>query len=474
MCRQRAESSAGRQWCCISSKGIIIMGQTLTDLINANKETLRKGALPYIYQKDEDYAVQRVCKSTEAYRITKTTNGADFRVPIEVGPAGNFGAANLAGAPLGLGRGVSITQFIQTYFATKLAFQLSYDAIKGTATSDQTAFDAWKRTMEEGIPNMARYENASWHCLGGSDGQVGVATAFTGDGTGGTYTLDTDIGVRLFVPNQQFEIINGATYKTGQTGVSPDNLPFVSPGSVNYAARTITFTCPITLTGGNIPAAGDVLYFGGATPSGTPTWAQGLRYVNTTATSGLYLGVNRATYPVINSSAITSGGTLTQQMVLALRQLIAIRTGSKSKLSVIGLVPPHQVAIMSQTVQAMQSFYRTQMTQDQIDPLPAVTIDGGIIFGGITHYQDGMQSATRIDYCNPSDWGRVYLDDKPGADFYKDPLNGNEFFTQYSSNGGPATSTLFYLLSTLNYWNMNPQASGLITGLTPPPVDYTY
>lgn len=451
--------------------------QLLSDLLNANIESVRKGALPYIYMKNRDFAVQRVMKNTEQHRITKTTNGADFRAPIELAPPGNFGAANLDGGALGLGVGFAVAQFLQTFFEQKMGFQLTYRSVKGTAMSDQSVVNAWQRTMEEGLPNMARYEDNSFHNLGGQDGQVAVATAYSvGTSTTGTYTLDADVGARLLIPNMRFEIINGATYKTGQTGVSPDSLPYINPGGVDIQNRQIKITMPIALTAGNVPASGDVLYFGGATPAGTPTWLQGLKYVNSTATSGSYLGLDRTANPVINSSTITSGGTLTQQMVLALRNLIRNRAGigEGGKLGIIGLASSHQLAIMSQTVQNMQVFYRSGVTQEQIDPLPAVTVEGGVLFGGVTHYEDMAQSSTRIDYCNPSDWGRVYLDDKPGADFYKNPGNGEMFFPLYSGNGGPSAAVLFYLIATLNYYNLNPACSGLISGLTPPPSDYTY
>lgn len=450
------------------------MGQTLQDLLNANIETVRKGALPMVFQLNNNYAVQRVCGGSESHRITKTTNGADFRAPIKFAPAGNFGVGNFDGGAMGFGKGFSIGQFIQTFFQLKMGFQLTYNSAIGTATYEQSVLNAWQMTMEDGLPNMARYEDAAWHNLGGQDGEVGVTTAFTGDGTGGVYTLDAEYGARMFIPNQPFEIINGATWKTGQTGVSPDYLPFVSPGAVNYNGRQITFTCPVTLTSGNVPAAGDLLYFAGATPGGTPTFLQGKNYVNTTATSGNYLGLSRTTYPSINSSALTTGGSLNAAMVLALVQLIRINAGTAASADLIGLVSPHQIAVMNSQVQAMQQYYRSQVTEKQIDPLPSVQLDGGIVYGGTTHYEDQLQSSTRIDYCNPKDWFRVYLNDKPGADFYRNLGNNEMFFPMYSTNGSPMSTTLFYLISYLNYGNINPQNSGLLTNLTPPTQDYNY
>lgn len=448
-------------------------GQNLQDLLNANIETIRNGPLPQIFQLDKDFAVQRVCKSTESYRITKTTNGADFRAPIELAPAGSFRGVNLDGGNLGLGSGFNIKQFLQTFFDVAMTFQLTYQATKGTATSDQTVFNAWANTMKSGLPNFARYENISWHNLGGQDGQLGTTTAVSASpGAGGTYTFETDMGSRMFLPNMPFEILSadGTVWKT--SGVSPDSLPYVNAGGANYKNRTINFTCPVTLTAGNVPAAGDILYLAGSIVAGSPpvpTWLQGLRYVNTTTTSGNYLGLSRTTYPVINSTAITTGGTLTPAMVLELAQTIRLVAGNSVTSKLIGLVDPHQIAVMNSTVQAMQQYFRTTITQAQIDPLPNVQLDEGIVYGMQTHYYDSKQSASRIDYCNPEDWGRVYLDDKPGADFYKDPGSGQMFFTPVSGTTGVNTTTLFSLISTLNYFNSNPQNSGLITGLSLPP-----
>lgn len=444
------------------------MAQTLTDLLDANIQTVRKGALPMIYQLNSNLASQRVCKNSETHRITKTNGGEDFRAPIELAPPGNFGVGNLDGGNLGLGTGFNVNQFLQTYFTVKMGFQLTYASIKGTATSDQSVVNAWQTTMQQGLPNMARYEDAAWHNLGGDDGQVAVVTAFSGDGTGGTYTLDTDMGARMMIPYQPFEIDNGATWKTGQAGVSPDYLPYVNAGGVDYENRQITFTCPVTLTGGNIPAAGDILYFGGATPSGTPTFLQGLHYVNTTTTSGNYLGLSRTTFPVINSSTVTTGGNLTPAMVLQLIQLIRIRQGNQTSPDLIGLVAPQQIAAMNSQVQAMQQYYRTQTTQGQIDPLPSVQLDGGIIYGGVTHYYDALEFANQIDYCSVKDWGRVYYDDKVAADFYRNPGNSEMFFPLYSTNGTPNATVLFYLISTLNYFNLCPANSGVITDLSTP------
>lgn len=444
------------------------MGQTLADLLDANIQTVRRGVLPKIFQLNRDYGVQRICGNSETHRITKTNGGEDFRAPIQFAPPGNFGVGDLDGGNMGLGTAFNVNQFLQTFFTVKMGFQMTYAAAKGTATSDQSVVNAWQMTMQQGLPNMARYEDAAWHNIGGSDGQVAVATAFSGDGTGGTYTLDTDMGARMMIPYQPFEIDNGATWKTGQTDVSPDYLPYVNAGGVDYQNRQITFTCPVTLTGGNVPAAGDILYFAGATPSGTPTFLQGLHYANTTTTSGNYLGLSRTTFPSINSSAVTTGGNLTPAMVLQLIQLIRIRAGNAVGPDLVGLVPPHQIAAMNAQVQAMQQYYRTQRTESQIDPLPSVQLDGGIDYGGVTHYYDALEIATQIDYCNKKDWVRVYYDDKVAADFYRNLGSNEMFFPLYSTNGTPNATVLFYLISTLNYANINPQNSGLITDLTIP------
>lgn len=441
--------------------------QQLTDVLNANIETVRKGVLPVIYQLSDNLAIQRVMKNTESYRITKTTNADDFRAPLKTAPAGYYGAVNLDGGNLGLGVGFNVAQLIQTYFSVKMGFQMTYASVQGTATTDQSRVNVFKETMKDGVPNMARMENVAWHNIGGNTGQVGTVTTTTSVGGGTeTFTMDPEFGTRLLIQNQRVEIFNSnqTVYRT--SSVSPDNLPYVQ--SVNRAARQVV----VTNLGSIVPANGDTLFLPGCTS--TPVWADGLYYVNTTATSGSYLGLSRTTYPGINSSAITSGGTLNPQQILALKFLIKINGGDQQVVNLIGLASPHQLAQMSAQVQAMQNYYRTQVTQAQIDPLPKLS-EGGVLFGDVMHYEDDCQGYDRIDYCNTQTWGRVYLD-REGADFYRDPGSNEMFFpmTAAGTNAGYATGTLFFLISTLNYYNINPQLNGLITGLTPPSQDYNY
>lgn len=440
--------------------------QQLTDILNANVETLRKEALPILYQLQKNLAVQRVVADTESYRITKTTNSADFRAPLKTAPAGLYGAVNLDGGNLGLGIGFNVAQLVQTYFPVKMGFQMTYAAVQGSATTEQSKVNVFKETMKDGMPNMARYENISWHNIDGNGGRVGVVTSTTAAGGGTeTLTMDPQFGARLFIENQRVEIFSSTLVTQRTSAVTPDNLPYVK--SVSYRTRQLV----ITNLGSIVPAAGDLLYLPGC--GSVPAWADGLYYVDTTATSGLYLGLDRATYPKINTSVITSGGTLDPAQILALKQLIEVNTGEIPK-ELLGLAPPHQFAIMSKQVQTMQMFLRSQVTQAQIDPLPKMA-DDGVLFGDVTHYKDLCQAADRIDYCDKSTWGRVYLD-KTGADFYEDPLSGDKFFpmTASSTNAGYAAGSLFYLISTMNYYNVSPMHSGLISGLNVPTQDYSY
>ena len=443
------------------------MGQLLTDVLNADIETVRKGVLPIIYQLKKDLAVQRVMKNTEAYRITKTTNADDFRAPLKTAPAGYYGAVNLDGGNLGLGVGFSVAQLIQTFFSVKMGFQMSYASVQGTATTDQSVVNVFRETMKDGTPMMARYEDIAWHNLGGNTGQVGIVTTTTAVGGGTeTFTMDPEFGARLMLPNQRVEIFSSNLVTWRTSAVSPDNLPYVQ--SVNYVTRQVV----VTNLGVIVPANGDYLFLPGCTA--TPIWANGLYYVSTTATSGSYLGLSRTTYPQINPCAITSGGIINPQQILALKKQIKVRAGDAEMVNLIGLASPHQIAQMSAQVQAIQFFLRNQVEQKQIDPLPQQP-DDGVIFGEITHYEDLVQGNDRIDYPNTSTWGRVYLD-RPGADFYRDPGSNQMFFPQTASgtNAGYAAGTLFYLICTENWYNVNPQMNGLITGLTPPASDYSY
>lgn len=425
------------------------MAQTLTQLLNANIETLRQEAMPYLYELSTFFS-GKILKGTKAYQITKTTNSLDFRAPLMINPPGKYGAVSLAGGNLGLGSGFDVKHLVQTYFATKLGFQLNYDARMGTKTKGQSVVNAFKETTKAAFPVFQRYDDVSWHSIGGSQGIIGQATAYASN----VYTMDSEYGADLIVVGQSAEIFDTTLVTQKTSNSTPDSLPTVT--AVDKINKTVTFT---SLSGlATAAAATDKLLFEGC--GATPAWANGLQYFNDNSTSGNLLGLSRSSYPEIVANGVNAAGALTVAQGLLLKHRIFKRRG-KLPTGLRGSVNVAQQATMLLNANQISEWMRGR-NDKTIDQLPQV--EDEIVWCGITHDLDGHQSNKRVDWVNKDVWGRVYLD-KEGADFFEN-MEGKKFFEQRGSNGGVLACDLFYWLSTQNYYCVDPGSQGYIYNLT--------
>ncbi len=277
-----------------------------------------------------------------------------------------------------------------------------------------------------------------------------------------TYTMGTDFGANLITPLQVVEVIGSdLTNKTLAATVSPDTLPYVS--AVDYINRTVTIANTAGLTAGNAPASGDYLAFQGV--GATPTWMNGLYYVNDSSTSGTYLGLTRSTSPQIVATNYAANGTLTPQMGILMKHRITLRYG-KLPTTLIGIMNVAQhAAILNQGINISTWFRNSSAQAKAIDIAPAV--EDVVDFCGVPTHLSTHQSQSRIDYVNKADWGRVWFGNTNQWDFWTDD-QGKKVFTLNSSNGAPAASELFYMWASYNYYNVNPGAGGYISGLTLP------
>lgn len=427
------------------------------ELYRAAIEKVREGILPNIYMPSREgmvWASQVILRGAENFKITKTLNGLDFRIPLKMRPLGQFGAANYSGGSIGTGGDGDIQQFSQTYFPMKVVYQLNYDTVKGSADKELHRFNAWKDSMKEGIPLFQRCLDVSWHSIGGSQGIVGIVTAVNGT----TLTLDNVNCADLIVEGQGYEIYDSTLVTQRTSAVTPDNLPIAS--GVDRNNKTVTFTNLGAIT----PVAGDRITFRGA--GATPTWVNGLQYFNDSSTSGNLLGLSRSTYPQIVANSV--GNTSTQfalESVLLLKHQIKQNRGEVPKL--VGLMPNAQEAVINLSIVTQSTFMRTEVSQSAIDPLPQMA--NMQPFAGIPHMNDLHQPRNRVDYVDRESWGYVFLDGA-SPDFYKQPGSDSIFFAPYVVSGStatPAFATMWALTCEQNYYCCDARKQGYITASVP-------
>lgn len=427
------------------------MSQAITDIYKANAETIRKDVLPQMFLMNDTVSA-KILGNIEKHQITKTPNGSDFRAPIETGNRAQFGTASLAGGSLGLGGSFTVEQLVQTYFFLKLGFQINRDASWGTQNSTLSVVDAWKDSIKKAIPLFQNYDDASFFNMTGNQGLIALVTAVSGT----TLTFDTAFGSNLLFPGQVFEAYNSSLVQ--QTAVATvDNLPYIA--SQDPVVRTAVVA---NVPGGWTPTVGDYLAFQGA--GSTPTWLNGLYYVNDNSTSGTYLGANRATVPRLVSNGYNMNGSLTPQAVMLIKHRIYLQFGKLPKTLKGIMNVGNQATILNSGLNISTWFRNGGKREKMPDLLPME--DDQIDLVGIPSYLSPHANQTRFDIVNSADWGRVWFGPKK-VDFYTDK-NGDPYFELRGTNGAPATADLFYLCAAYNYYNVRPAGAGYVYGTVLP------
>lgn len=424
------------------------------EFLNSTMETLRP-ILPELYEAEtKNTAYGLITKGAEKHKITKTTNGTDFRIPLKVSAPGVYGALNLAGGSFLTGTSASIKQMYQSYFPTQLAFKLDLQNIYTTEDNKLAIVNAFKDTMKDAPKRLAWNNDASLHNIGsGYQGLIALGTAVTSAGTGTeTMTFDTEFAANMLYPGQRVEIFAN-DLGTHRTSAVPNALPYIS--SVDKSAGTAV----IAGLGSITPSATDYLAFPGV--GTTPAWMNGLYYFHNTATTGNLLGLARGTYQELIANMVNAAGALVPAHGLQLYQKIRQRTGvAPSKLK--GLIHPAQVAQLYSLGLSISEWQRGK-SDEMIDVVPK--IGDYITYCGVSHLVDIHQSKKRIDWMNVENWGRVYLKE---ADFYKTPGDGKMIFESRDSDGRVAAAVEFWMMTSENFYNSLPAADGFIYDLSIP------
>jgi hypothetical protein len=425
--------------------------QTITNILAANMEKVST-VLPEIFEKYNNTLYGDIKKASKDFKIAATVNASDFRQPIRVRPAGTFGTFAPGGGAMGIGHGSDIQQFVQTYFPLKMAFGMNLDVNWNSDGNPQSIVNEFRTTMKDAVPNFQSYADKSLHNITGNQGLVALATNWNA-GTS-TYTFDPEYAANLLQVGMDVEIFTNNLGVHQTAAVTPDNLPRIA--SINYDAGTAV----IENNAGLVHANDDYLAFPGV--GAVPTWLNGLKYFVNTATTGLLLGLNKATYPQICPSLVNVAGPIVPQAGwVAKARLKQKRGGSMPKLR--GYCHIAQAAAIANLTVAVTMFDRASSEKKILDIMP--DIDRPFDYCGVTHKIDMHASKQEIVWLDPSEWQRVYAKD---LGFLEEPGSGRKVFLRRDTGGQIVHGVEFFLTLAENFAVADPGKSSLIYGLTIP------
>lgn len=421
------------------------MAQTETQVVATELERVRE-KIPVAFERDDTFY------STVDKRPAEIVSNRDMRIPIEIRPGGRFGHWNPAGGDLGRGDGNQYEKAVINPVHLKLGVEYQTLADMATDNRRKAIVSNVRKLLATSMAEFRRQLDAL--CMTDGTGVLATVSAVSNAGGKDTVTCATagdGFGVRLlrygqFLSRYDTTLATRTAFTGSATvgGEAPIDLYDPDNNQVRFNGESAGF------------GATDKLVVSGLTAT-PPASLYGVPYHHSNASTGTWLGFNRADYPEIRANRVTAGGALALTHPRLLLNKIGNRIGLKNGMKIEAWMHPCQVQAYEQLGQAV-SVIQKQARDESLN----LYFDQ-VQMAGVSVRQSFAWDKTRIDFVNKETWGRAVMKE---AGFYE--VEGRRLFEVRGSDGGVSASTIFYLVVSLNLFVDNPAACGYISGLSIP------
>ncbi len=398
--------------------------------------------LPLLYERD-DILLTMIQQRGDVERVSSR----NMRLPLQIRPGGKPGLANLDGGDLGRGSGTTydVAQVTPIFF--RHAVEISKLVEYASNSPEKAIENAAKREVKNNMQQFRAFLDKVMQTNG--NGVLGTISSIAGS----TFTMAKPPGSVLVYYNQTIQVYDPTltTNRNVAAGVT------TSVTAVDPFAGTITVD--------NVPSgtsANDVIVHDGLTGA-QPTSLFGILYHQTNATTGTWLNLNRATYPVElatprvagNNSALTPG--VVRLAINKVRK--SLGTSQVGKLiAYTSLEQEHAWEQLGVTISQIIKEGAGGRASD-LDLL----FTGEKTMAGVPIKSSINANSTRVDFLDLSHWGRAVMQD---IDFYD--VGGQTVFPIYGASGGLAAAYIFYFVTGLQVWNESPRSGAFIDTLAIP------
>jgi hypothetical protein len=421
------------------------MGQgNLGNVIATEVEKLRS-VLPLLYERDDLFL-----KMLHSRGDVEKVSARLMRLPLQLKPGGKSRAVNMDGGDMGRG-GFTLYDFATVtpqFFAH--AIEWSKLVQYSTDSSEKAIQKMVPREIKNGMAQFRAFLDKI--CQTAGNGVVGTISSISGQ----VLTLSASPGADLISMDQDLQI-----YDTTLT----TNKGKITVAIVNILGKSITLDPSTPLPGGVI--ATDVLVYDGLSGA-QPVGLFGIPYFQSNATTGTFLNMNRATYPVQlaaqNVNAANAALTPAQYMqaINFIRMVLGTEQagggGKASKL--IAYLHPAQDHAHSQLGLTISNIIKEGGSgADDLD----LSFTGKRSMYGAPIKQSRNAARNRIDFLDLSHWGRAEME---AIDFYG--VGGQTNWPIYGGSGGLAAAEITYIYTGFQIWNDSPPSGAFISNLAIP------
>jgi hypothetical protein len=382
----------------------------------------------------------------------EVVSSISMRIPLEIHPSGVSGSFSSDGGDLGLGNMPDYDKAEVNTAELRHALQWTFRRKYGTDSSRKAVVDTFKRDLASAMEEFRRFNDSL--CMTAGNGVLGtITTVSNSGGVGGTdtYTLTTDgYGVRLLRMKQPFSVWD------------PTLTTLRNPGTL-IGELTVSYydgpnkTIQATNSPNNVQV-GDLIVASGNWSS-PPSVILGVPYHATNASTGSWLGFNRATTPEIRANRVQASGALSLPMPRLAINKIGDRLGKKTRKKLSAWMHPCQQQ-QYEELGFEASIINKEAKEEGLD----LYFNDNMRLAGAPVETSYSWDKTRIDFVDYSIYKR--------AEFYKTQWfkddNGNRYFVLRGTSGGVATSSLAYVVAAWQLYATNPAGIAYIDTLTVP------
>lgn len=383
-------------------------------------------------------------------RPVEVISSRDMRIPLEIRPNGNTGYYDPDGGDMGRGDISDFDKAVINSVNLIHRVELTAKTIWSTDSNRKSVLNAFKHSLAVEMKQFRRDIDAQ--CMTDGTGTLATITSVATANGLDTYTCTTDgFRVKLLRSKQPINVFN-STLSLCRTGGGIQNE--VSVQVYDIANNQITVT--------SVPGAtaGDLIVSDGL-QSTPPVGLLGVKYHNSNASIGSWLGFDRSINPEIRANRVNANGAA---LTLPLPRLAMNKIGDR-----IGI--NNKSKMTAWTHKAQKSAYEELA-------FPIMRIDKSAKEEGLDMYfNDNMRIAgaplkvsyswdrTRIDFIDSDVWGRAELT-PPG--FFTNPDSNQRVFNLRGPSGGLAAGWIFYLKASFNIFMSQPAGAAYIDTLAIP------
>jgi len=367
----------------------------------------------------------------------------EMRAPMEISPGGRFQYWNPDGGDLGRGGGPKWDKAVlRPVFMSE---NIEYTKLTQYSTDDRrkAVINAVQRLTAGAIIEMKRQLDAQLQQPG--TGQVGIITVVATAGGVDTYTLDKSFGARLVREDQMIQVYDVTLATLRGKGII-----------IRWDVENSQIDVSPAVAGA---IATDVLVVDGiANPTALPA-LYGVPYHHSNASTGTWLGFDRASTPQIRSNRVNGGNSaLTLPLPRLAVNKIGNRVGIDNNFELTAWTHPCQMQAYEEIGQLVSIIHKAPK-----DEALNMYFGDNMQLAGAPVKPHFNWNKTRIDFVANSIWGRAEI---LPIGFYTS--DGRKIFEIRGASGGVAAADIFYMVVGFQTYVTNPAATAYIDTLAVP------